>query len=459
MALENSSRFTFAATGDSLLTRRISATRTPAFRAVLRVLSEADVAFTNLEFTVPGKIWHAAPKSNGINMTMHIGCEPFVLDELSGVGFNLFSGANNHAVDYNYPGLVNTVEELEARNMPCAGIGRNLYEASEPKYLQVGDRRVAIVAAASTYTYGAYASRARGAVEGRPGLNPLRFSSEYQLDPAHWEMLLAIDQALPTARLTAQSREVGLLRDKGGGEYRFLNQSFVQGDICDIITRANAEDIRRVELQIREAKRQADFVVVSLHAHEGLHGDSHSEEPAEFIREAAHTLLDAGADIFIGHGPHLLRPLEVYRGKAIFYSLGNFFFTIESLEKLPAESFEQHGLSEQATCADVHDLWCRKADGSPAVFMTSEKYWQTLLPVCEFEGDRLSHILLYPIVLGQNLSRGCKGVPMLADWEAGTEILDRFEHMSSKYGVRFERMSKDNRVLAKVDIPEQKSQE
>ncbi|SDZ46404.1 poly-gamma-glutamate synthesis protein (capsule biosynthesis protein) [Evansella caseinilytica] len=72
---------------------------------------------------------------------------------------------------------------------------------------------------------------------------------------------------------------------------------------------------------IVQAKKQADLVIV--HAHWGEPYDSHVSERQ---RELAHAMARAGADIIVGHYPHVLAPVEVYNDTIIFYSLGNFIF-------------------------------------------------------------------------------------------------------------------------------------
>jgi len=62
--------------------------------------------------------------------------------------------------------------------------------------------------------------------------------------------------------------------------------------------------------------------------------------PADFLPTFAHAVIDAGADIVVGHGPHLLHGLEFYKGKPIFYSLGNFIFEHETLERMAADDYD-----------------------------------------------------------------------------------------------------------------------
>ncbi len=65
----------------------------------------------------------------------------------------------------------------------------------------------------------------------------------------------------------------------------------------------------------------ADIRIVSLHW-----GDEYVPEPAPYQRELAHRLVEGGANLILGHHPHVLQPIEEYRGALIAYSLGNFIF-------------------------------------------------------------------------------------------------------------------------------------
>ena len=84
--------------------------------------------------------------------------------------------------------------------------------------------------------------------------------------------------------------------------------------------------------EVNRLKNKTDIVVVSFHAGaEGLNA-LHTPREREYffgedrgeVREFAHRMIDAGADLVLGHGPHTLRGIELYKGKAIAYSLGNF---------------------------------------------------------------------------------------------------------------------------------------
>lgn len=70
---------------------------------------------------------------------------------------------------------------------------------------------------------------------------------------------------------------------------------------------------------VEKAKQNADFVIVHMHWGRGYDNGVHPRQ-----RSIGHALADAGADLVIGHGPHVLEPVEIYKGTVILYSLGNF---------------------------------------------------------------------------------------------------------------------------------------
>lgn len=103
-------------------------------------------------------------------------------------------------------------------------------------------------------------------------------------------------------------------------------------------------DLATAKALVDEAKKQAQIVVISVHAGaEGSDADRTKDETEYFFGENrgnsvnfAHTLIDQGADLVLGHGPHIPRALELYRGKLVAYSLGNFmgYRTLSSDGKL-----------------------------------------------------------------------------------------------------------------------------
>ncbi len=92
------------------------------------------------------------------------------------------------------------------------------------------------------------------------------------------------------------------------------------------------QDLDNTRRLVRQARAQADVVVVTFHSGATgtaalRHSDAEEEQRGESRGNAvafARAAVDSGADIVVGHGPHVLRAIECYRGRPIFYSLGNF---------------------------------------------------------------------------------------------------------------------------------------
>jgi poly-gamma-glutamate synthesis protein (capsule biosynthesis protein) len=80
-------------------------------------------------------------------------------------------------------------------------------------------------------------------------------------------------------------------------------------------------DLDRAKKLVREAKDGSDLVKVNIHW-----GTEYQHQFSRHQQTVGRALIDSGADIIIGHHPHVVQGLEIYQGKPIFYSLGNFIF-------------------------------------------------------------------------------------------------------------------------------------
>src|SRR6187402_189145 len=98
--------------------------------------------------------------------------------------------------------------------------------------------------------------------------------------------------------------------------------------------------------------------------------------PAQFLVTFARAMVDAGADVFAGHGPHVLRGVEIYKGKPILYSLGDFIFQNETLLRLPSENYETYELGADAHVADFND---RRYQNDQAGFPADRLIWEAMV--------------------------------------------------------------------------------
>lgn len=221
-------------------------------------------------------------------------------------------------------------------------------------------------------------------------------------------------------------------------EYSFGSLRFEVGDGFSVRTVGNKRDVEENLCQIREARRMADWVIVSLHSHE-LGGAkfmkaelrSDIEELADFAVDFAHRCIDAGADIFVGHGPQVPLVAELYHNRPIFYSLGSTIFQLETPRFLPDEPYERYGLGTDAGPADFADTRYRNdSAGHPS----DPAYWKQIITTCRFNQRKLSRIDLYPLDLGFGKPRWQRGRPILADSSLGEEIIRRLTRLSRKLG-------------------------
>lgn len=306
----------FAATGDSFITRRLPDTTTLA--AIRTLLAGCDARFTNFETLTPGP----GAVANAISGGTWASAPDSVIPDLQRLGFNVFALATNHALDFLHAGLMATSAAFERHDAVVAGAGANLSEAAAPRYLETRTGRVALISVCSTLHETAVAGEQRVDIAGRPGINPLRFSTIRTLPRDDLAALATLAAASMVNSRNQMMVKEGFDAPPPPGVVQFGDLRFREGPAGGVITTARPDDVARVVAAISEARRQADRVVVSLHAHEQLGEDK--AIAAAFVEVFSRACIDAGAHAVIGHGPHVLRGLELYKGHLIAYSLGNF---------------------------------------------------------------------------------------------------------------------------------------
>jgi poly-gamma-glutamate synthesis protein (capsule biosynthesis protein) len=216
-----------------------------------------------------------------------------------------------------------------------------------------------------------------------------------------------------------------------------LGVKFVKGDKLDVFTVADEADVKGNLKSVYDAKVQADWVLVSHHNH---YIDACDRDlPPKYMQPFAKTCLDRGADAYIGHGPHMLQGIEIYNGKPIFYSLGNFISQEDLISNVPTDVYENLGLGPEATAQDTVDARVVKfrhtLPKNFAVRMLEEpRLSQSVVALCQFRGHELVNLKLYPVDLGLGKPRHQYGTPMLADKEKGQAIIERVAKLSEPYG-------------------------
>ncbi|HEX2930507.1 MAG TPA: CapA family protein [Candidatus Binatia bacterium] len=432
--------FTIALAGDTMLTRKLTPFKEERFLKLRDILRGADAAFANLEGTV--HTWDEG--TPGITQGTFMTTDPKLLDDLKWLGVNLVSCANNHAFDYGEGGVLANIKHLEDAGIVHAGTGKNLAEARSPGYLDTANGRVALIAATATFRPWNQAGEQRPDLRGRPGINPLGFQTTYCVDATAFEQLQRVNRELGFEKSTERARKHFYsdkeLPDAKSRELSLLGNRYVDGEGFSITTQANQRDLQDNLRWIREARRQADWVVVSTHCHESggpslLTASSRAEleESAEFVVKFAHQAIDEGADIFVGHGPHFPLGVEIYRGKPIFYSVGNLVFQNETVGFFPADAYERFDLDLKATPSDFLDA---RTNGGKKGHPAEPAYWENMFAVCEFSDKKLREIRIHPIDQGFGRPLPQRGRPMLAEGEVAERVLERLARLSNRYGTK-----------------------
>jgi poly-gamma-glutamate synthesis protein (capsule biosynthesis protein) len=224
--------------------------------------------------------------------------------------------------------------------------------------------------------------------------------------------------------------QLGLNSRDSGDRLQTLGHTFEVGTSTEVRTKPLQEDLDEISAVVRNASRLADYTIVTIHTHES---GATRFEPPQFLRTFARTMIDAGADVMVGHGPHVLRGIEVYNGRPILYSLGNFLFENETVQRLPSEAYEGYGLPATAHVADFND---QRFDFDRRSFPARSEYWESVVAVVHAEGDTLTELQLYPITLGFGKRRTVRGRPMLAAPELGRKIIDGVTRLSEALGTK-----------------------
>jgi poly-gamma-glutamate synthesis protein (capsule biosynthesis protein) len=188
---------------------------------------------------------------------------------------DVVSVASNHALDYGYDALEDTMNLFRGWDMKVVGGGRGREEATTPVVLEKNGVTVAILA------YCSVAREGQAAVGDHPGISAIRVRTWY---------------GAPDSQ---------------------------PGCPPPIHSEARDEDVAAMVEDIRAAKKIADAVVVSMHW--GLRYIP--KVLANYEQPLAHAAIDAGADVIVGHHPHSIKAIEVYKGVPCFYSIGNYLST------------------------------------------------------------------------------------------------------------------------------------
>jgi poly-gamma-glutamate synthesis protein (capsule biosynthesis protein) len=417
LAMSTADGFTLTTVGDLIFARPVAQLSDPAFQSIVKVLQAGDVTFGNFEGSALdirhfkgypaaefGGVWIIGP--------------PDVARDLKTMGFDMVSRANNHTTDWGLEGMRQTNQTLDEAGIVHAGSGESRAAARAPRYIDTPRGRVALVSLASTFTPMSQAMDPTGEAPGRPGLSALRVTREVLVTADELERLRKIRDEQPAGSVTPNPTEPKDRVSLFGTVYRV-------GDTRGYTYAVNTVDEAEVVKAIRHAKMSADFVIATIHAHDP---GNWSEVPADFLPVLARKAIDAGADAWVGHGPHQLRGIEIYKGKPIYYSLGNFIFQLDLLQPVGQDLYERFNKNPQTvTDAEFSTYWTDRT-------FQGAQYFQSVVAESRFAHGQLSEIRLHPVDIGYDKRAADRGVPRMAGPQLARTILERIQRLSKPYG-------------------------
>jgi poly-gamma-glutamate synthesis protein (capsule biosynthesis protein) len=129
----------------------------------------------------------------------------------------------------------------------------------------------------------------------------------------------------------------------------------------------------------------------------------------------------------------VVRGVEIYKGKPILYSVGDFIFQNETLLRFPDEAYAALGLGREAEIGDFNET---RSDHDRKGFNADAEIWESFVATLQWDGKRLADMRLHPISLGFGRSMTERGRPQLADSVLARHILDNIVTRSSPFGTR-----------------------
>ncbi len=413
---------TICSVGDAILLERFpeSYDITP----IKEIVEKADVRLFNLENVLSDRPIYASSYCGGTWLL----AKEDTLDDTLSFGFNGCSFANNHTMDFSYDGMLDTLNAAKKRNLPICGAGKNLEEAAGYAVIETENGKCALISICATFNDAARAGNPSDYLPGRPGLNPLRFSIEYHITPEHMKALREMSAGTQIDGRRNRSRMGGYTPMPPEGCFGFGEYNFRESETEGKFSKVNTVDMARTENTIKKALEECENVIVNIHSHEIKHDTD--DEPDDFLIEFCRKCIDAGASAVIGTGTHQLKAVEIYKGKPIFYSLGNFIFQSDMVFCMPDDFREKYKMPYGLTAKEQIAERAKLGNGG---LHTDVNNFRSLMPFMTFDDGKLSSVVLYPLRLDMH-----SGFPALADEKETKIIYDYLCERNKQFGTDIE---------------------
>lgn len=320
--------FVFLATGDIGMNRENPSS---IFDGVRDTLNKGDLVFGQLEPCL------ASVGTPACQSRLPMRGDPKGAGAIREAGYDVISFATNHCMDWGREAFFQTIDVLKKEELRVIGAGKDISEARKPAIVEINGTKIGFLGYNTILPQDYYATK------DRPGCAPMRGLTVYE----------PIEHDQP-------------------------------GTPCRIHTFPHRDDLKQLLEDIRMLRKQVDIVTLSIHW--GIHFIP--AVLADYQREVAHAAIDAGADVILGHHTHILKPIEVYKGKVIFYSLANFALD-------PPQAFAEN-LDQQDQHQEMMKL---NKDWKNSKKKMPEDSYKTILARMTVRGGAIQKVEYLPVLL------------------------------------------------------------
>jgi poly-gamma-glutamate synthesis protein (capsule biosynthesis protein) len=328
------------------------------------VVGQGEVVFTSRGYSTFVGMVHTATS-----------CPPGNIGALAYAGFNVITLAGNHIWDSGAPGIEDTIAGLRSLGITPVGAGMNIDEARKPAIIERDGTRIGFLDYNCVGPIGSWATPAK------PGGAFVHIITHYEIKSAN------------------------------------------PGGAPDIYTFAETDSLNEMAEDVKKLRPLCDVLVVVFHKG----GDSGNREKlAMYDKQVSYAAIDAGADLILGHHAHVLKGIEVYKGKVIFHGLGDF---------VPAYAVEDEGQRKAHRFLSTYSSTVPPADSDPVTK-------RTIIAKCIIKDGKISQVGYLPCYMNEK-----KQPDVFKKDERGQEVFDFVKKITLGAGLNTEYKWKGNEVV------------
>jgi hypothetical protein len=315
------------------------------------------------------------------------GCPPVYMRALADAGFNIITPCSNHMYNLGTPGLEDTINGLRNLGIAYCGAGMNIDEARRPAVIERDGTRVGLLA------YNCVGPKNSWALPDRPGCAFVNIITHYE----------------PVAMGPGSNPAIYTFPDPHS-----LNEMI--------------EDVHKL-------RPDCDVLVVSFH--KGLLSSA-PYKLAMYEQPISYAAIDAGADLVLGHHSHMLKGIEIYKGKAIFHNLGHFVPDVATpsgtLVRLADYIRGVSGIEVQSSAIPFPDS-----------LINDPIRRRTIIAKCTIDSGHISRVGYIPCLITDRQPH------ILKHDEQGQEIFDHLDKITREAGLNTRYEWEGDEVITLVD--------